>query len=44
MKRPQKKTVVLILAALLLAGGGYVAYQKLTAPGLEQRYKLQPLE
>ncbi len=44
MKRPQKKTVVLILAALLLAGGGYVAYQKLTAPGLEQRYKLQTLE
>lgn len=44
MKRPQQKTVVLILAALLLAGGGYVAYQKLTAPGLEQRYKLQTLE
>jgi len=44
MKRPQKKTLLLALATLLLAGGGFVAYQKLTAPGPEQRYKLQTLE
>lgn len=44
MKRPQKKTLFLAVAALLLAGGAYVAYQKLTAPGAEQRFKLQTVE
>ncbi len=44
MKRPNKKTIVLALAIPLLAGGGYVAYQKATAPTVEQRYKLQALE
>ena len=44
MKRPAKKTLILTLATLILVGGGYGAYRQFTAPGIEQRYKLQALE
>ena len=42
--KPFVKTSLATLATLILAGGGFYGYRLGSAPSLEQRYKVQPVE